>query len=646
MPNHASIPNLYHQQILSQQQHQQLLAAQQQQQQQQQQQLQQQQQQKLQHQASQGLSSHPLHNLVQAQVLPSYPSQIVSQNGVQSVGQSLQMLPQMMQQNQAQVVSDNRFSSANFVSNQVVGQHSTIQPVMYPTSVQQQQFLHQQNDPRQQQQNQPAHQSIFIQAPQAGSNASTITQAIEESLRQGLITGQLSPEVLDELIKSLSILQSQQRQIASATSSNGADPSMQLRMSKQQSSAENPIVSAAVAQPFIHNGNVTMASPYMPTAQALQAASSLNASNSRIPMAIPNNSIPAGMTLIPGIPVGTATTAASLDQERISNTPMFQAATTFGHSIEEFKDFSKMIMKSQKTNKKSRAKKVCPTCKEGKVGHLDCPKLQLSREAIGQLSSDVKSSPAAAGSPAVISSNNLYLCSECKKAEAQDNGQGLCDSCFRNQTRKRTREKSIESVAGRSRGGKKSKGSETPITNIPFRADIPLSERARVEQIISGKAGNLSLEQRQAFIQSYVDDQDPAYQQLLASTATAASVVEPDASSISSGQRDIKAEKQPVQALSIDLKVLNTPLPEVAQSVPTPTSTTPSATPASQVAATAAAVVVSANSGEISSSDAQQLVALLNRLPLSAFAAEDAAGVQHQLESFLGKFQSNSNPGA
>jgi hypothetical protein len=239
----------------------------------------------------------------------------------------------------------------------------------------------------------------------------------------------------------------------------------------------------------------------------------------------------------------------------------------------------------------------------------------------------------------------VFQCSDCKKTDVQEFNQGLCESCFNKSTRKRTRDKSSDS-AGRNRGGKKPKGPEAIITNIPFRADIPLSERARVEQIISGKAGNLSLEQRQAFIQSYVDDQDPAYQQLLASTATAASVVEPDTSSVSSGQKDVKAEKEPVQALSVDLKVLNNPLPEVAQPV-APTSTTPSATPSSQVAAAAAAVVVgAANSGEISSSDAQQLVALLNRLPLSAFASEDAAGVQSQLESFLGKFQAANNPGS
>jgi hypothetical protein len=480
-------------------------------------------------------------------------------------------------------------------------------------------------------------------AQPSSSSSSNLTQAIEESLRQGLLSGQLSPEVLDELIKSLSILQSQQRQMANVAAA-ASDPSMQMRL-KQQGNSDGSIISAAVAQPFVHNAGITMASPYLPGNSAgLQASSGVTNSGARIPLAIPGNSIPAGMPLIPGIPIGTAT-AASVDQERRSNTPMHQAATTFGAPIEEFKDFSKMILKNQRSNRRTRTKKVCPMCKEGKMGH-DCPKLHLSRDAIGQLNSDVKTSPAS-GSTAIVA-NAVFQCLECKKVDAQEFSQGLCESCFKSQNRKRGREKSSESSFGKPRGGKKSKVAETAVmvSNIPFRADIPLSERARVEQIISGKAGNLSLEQRQAFIQSYVDDQDPAYQQLLASTATAASVVEPETSSVSSGHRDSKGDKQPVQALSVDLKVLNNPLPEVAQPVPPSTSAIPLSVTSGQVAAAAAAVVVGNNPGEISSSDAQQLVALLNRLPLSAFASEDAAGVQHQLESFLGKFQSSSNPGS
>jgi hypothetical protein len=105
----------------------------------------------------------------------------------------------------------------------------------------------------------------------------------------------------------------------------------------------------------------------------------------------------------------------------------------------------------------------------------------------------------------------LSTCKKCGKHEAIDQTEGLCESC-RPVTKKRGRTPKQPAAAKNTK--KKNKKEEEESTNswIPFKVDIPLSERARVEQIIAGKASNLTKDQKLAFIKSYVDDQDPKFE--------------------------------------------------------------------------------------------------------------------------------------
>lgn len=174
-----------------------------------------------------------------------------------------------------------------------------------------------------------------------------------------------------------------------------------------------------------------------------------------------------------------------------------------------------------------------------------------------------------------------------------------------------------------------------------------MSERARIEQIVLGRAVNLSFEQKQAFIQSYVDEQDASYPQFLAILRNQ-SLTDPSfgktetSSSSQSASLQSPASVEGTKSSPPDLRVsISTGLP--TQSGAVSLSSQVSSVPGPSAAVTTAPVIPSASTAELNSTDAQQLLALLNKLPLSALSTEDASSVQSQLESFLERSTASAN---
>jgi hypothetical protein len=107
------------------------------------------------------------------------------------------------------------------------------------------------------------------------------------------------------------------------------------------------------------------------------------------------------------------------------------------------------------------------------------------------------------------SSTDLNICTKCNQQKKSKSTE-LCTICSKSE-KKRVRNGKEAHIIEATK--KKSKSNEDTglMASIPFRVDIPLSEKARVVQILSGKASNLSRDQKLAFIKSYVDDQDPKF---------------------------------------------------------------------------------------------------------------------------------------
>lgn len=283
----------------------------------------------------------------------------------------------------------------------------------------------------------------------SANSSYSLPQAIQESLRQSLLNGQLSSEVLGELIKSLSILQTQQQQMMRHAAENpsrfGGSGGATSESSASQLSSNSLLGAGGVQAPPTHHVS-SISAPSLSSHPSLAAAAlavnqqqllhqnqqqllhQKQLSHHIIPSA---TVMPSGQVeFFSGIPI--VSPAASISDRERSNTPLHQAATTFGAPLEEFKDFSKMILTEKKSKK--RSKKVGKDVKEVQPGDHSKKIASVSSVDIfgtngAHIDSDHSSSNAA--NATINVTKVTFQCSECKRTDSLEFAQNMCESCFK-----------------------------------------------------------------------------------------------------------------------------------------------------------------------------------------------------------------------